>query len=111
MDTQAQQDLRNILQAMKKAQLAAGPASMALRRDRLQRSVRLIQENHQALADAISADFAHCAVNIKHCLSIWLPPSRACSMPPTTLVNGCKRKLWKRDPLVSMRGSNRKPWA
>jgi coniferyl-aldehyde dehydrogenase len=59
MDTQAQQDLRNILQAMKKAQLAAGPASMALRRDRLQRSVRLIQENHQALADAISADFAH----------------------------------------------------
>ncbi|RMC93443.1 coniferyl aldehyde dehydrogenase [Aquitalea palustris] len=59
MDTQTPQDLRNILQAMKNAQLAAGPASLELRRDRLLRSVRLIQENHQALADAISADFAH----------------------------------------------------
>jgi coniferyl-aldehyde dehydrogenase len=67
MDTQAQQDLRNILQAMKKAQLAAGPASMALRRDRLQRSVRLIQENHQALADAISADFAHQSISNTAC--------------------------------------------
>ncbi|WP_199101520.1 coniferyl aldehyde dehydrogenase [Aquitalea sp. ASV11] len=59
MDTQIQQDLLSILQGMKNAQLAAGPASLELRRDRLQRSVRLIQENHQALADAISADFAH----------------------------------------------------
>lgn len=51
--------LHEILASMKRAHLAAGPASAALRRDRLQRSIRLIRENHQALAEAMSADFQH----------------------------------------------------
>ncbi len=52
-------DLQTILDSMKRAHLAAGPASEALRRDRLLRSIRLIRENHQALTDAMSADFYH----------------------------------------------------
>jgi len=59
MDQQSHQDLRMILDSMKRAHQAAGPASEALRRDRLLRSIRLIKENHQALADAMSADFYH----------------------------------------------------
>jgi coniferyl-aldehyde dehydrogenase len=59
MDQQSSQDLKRILESMKRAHLAAGPADEALRRDRLQRSIRLIRENHQALADAMSADFQH----------------------------------------------------
>lgn len=54
-----QQDLQRVLQAMKQAHLNKAPASAALRRDRLLRSVALIQENHAALSDAISADFGH----------------------------------------------------
>ncbi|MGH7018783.1 MAG: coniferyl aldehyde dehydrogenase [Brevundimonas sp.] len=50
-------DLRAILQAMKRARLTAGPADAALRRDRLARAGQLIRENHQALVDAMDADF------------------------------------------------------
>ncbi|BEV72608.1 MULTISPECIES: coniferyl aldehyde dehydrogenase [unclassified Paludibacterium] len=59
MDKQSHHDLQVILSAMKRAHLSAGPASAALRRDRLQRSARLIRDNHQALAEAMSADFHH----------------------------------------------------
>ncbi|WP_185999941.1 coniferyl aldehyde dehydrogenase [Novosphingobium sp. RL4] len=52
-------DLSNILRAMKKAHLAAGPASPTLRRDRLQRAARLITDHRAALVSAISADFGN----------------------------------------------------
>ena len=52
-------ELASILSAMKRAHLAAGPASAALRRDRLERAARLIVENREALERAISADFGH----------------------------------------------------
>jgi coniferyl-aldehyde dehydrogenase len=55
----AQQDLRAIVQAMKHAHLASGPASAAQRQDRLQRAAKLLQDNHQAFSHAISADFGH----------------------------------------------------
>lgn len=54
-----QQDLRRVLQSMKLAHLKNSPASAALRRDRLLRSVALLQDNHAALNAAISADFGH----------------------------------------------------
>lgn len=54
-----QQDLQRVLHTMKQAHLQTPPASAALRRDRLLRSVALIRENHQALNHAISADFGH----------------------------------------------------
>ncbi|MDI9222742.1 coniferyl aldehyde dehydrogenase [Pantoea sp. EA-12] len=54
-----QQDLQRVLLTMKQAHLQTPPASAALRRDRLLRSVALIRENHQALNHAISADFGH----------------------------------------------------
>lgn len=53
------QELQRILQSMKNAHLQAGPASAALRRDRLMRSIALIRDNHAALNAAISADFGH----------------------------------------------------
>ncbi|NIF22325.1 coniferyl aldehyde dehydrogenase [Candidatus Pantoea multigeneris] len=54
-----QQELQQVLQAMKQAHLQAGPASVALRRDRLQRSIALIRDNHEAINAAINADFGH----------------------------------------------------
>lgn len=45
------------LAAMRAAHLAAGPAGLELRRDRLERAARLLAENHGALAEAIDADF------------------------------------------------------
>ncbi|WP_331252918.1 coniferyl aldehyde dehydrogenase [Musicola keenii] len=52
-------DLHAILQTMKNAHLAAGPADAKLRQDRLLRGARLISENHQRLSLAMAADFGH----------------------------------------------------
>jgi coniferyl-aldehyde dehydrogenase len=59
---QAMQDLKAIVQAMKQAHLATEPADAALRSDRLNRAASLIQDNHAALAQAMSADFGHRAI-------------------------------------------------
>lgn len=53
------QDLQAILRAMKMAHLQQGPAPAVLRQDRLARAAALIRSHHQALAQAISADFGH----------------------------------------------------
>lgn len=53
------QDLQAILRSMKRAHLNAGPADAQLRQDRLQRSAKLIRDNHQAISDAMSADFGN----------------------------------------------------
>ncbi|MDW6003256.1 coniferyl aldehyde dehydrogenase [Vibrio mangrovi] len=52
-------ELRTILNSMKSAHIKTGPADIALRQDRLQRAIRLLKENHKALAQAMSADFGH----------------------------------------------------
>jgi coniferyl-aldehyde dehydrogenase len=49
-------DLRMIVATMRRQQLAAGFPDAALRRDRLERVARLIDENHAALAAAAAAD-------------------------------------------------------
>lgn len=59
MQSQHEHALSDILSTMKRAFIKAGPASAALRRDRLERSIALIGENHQALVDAMNADFGH----------------------------------------------------
>ena len=51
--------LTSIVRSMQQAHRDAGPADAALRRDRLERAVRLILDNHQALASAMSDDFGH----------------------------------------------------
>ena len=56
---QTRNDLQSILQAMKLAHVAAGPADAALRRDRLLRAATLLQTHHAALAEAMNADFGH----------------------------------------------------
>ncbi|GAB7259149.1 MULTISPECIES: coniferyl aldehyde dehydrogenase [Dickeya] len=56
---QTSNDLKAILQTMKNAHLANGPADAALRRDRLVRSAQLIRENYALLSKAMSADFGH----------------------------------------------------
>ena len=53
------QDLNGILQTMKQYHVMNAPASAELRRDRLQRSVALLRDNHVALSRAISNDFGH----------------------------------------------------
>ncbi|RBO86329.1 coniferyl-aldehyde dehydrogenase [Marinomonas aquiplantarum] len=54
-----QGELETILKSMKRQQLKSGPASAQLRKDRLQRCLKLIRENHKALAKAMSEDFGH----------------------------------------------------
>ncbi|MCL6406957.1 coniferyl aldehyde dehydrogenase [Dickeya dadantii] len=56
---QTNNDLKAILQTMKNAHIANGPADAALRRDRLLRSARLIRENYPSLSKAMDADFGH----------------------------------------------------
>jgi len=53
------EDLLSIVSAMKRAHTAAGAPDAALRRDRLQRAIQLLLDNHQRIAQAISADFGH----------------------------------------------------
>ncbi|KPF42492.1 coniferyl aldehyde dehydrogenase [Rhizobium sp. AAP43] len=55
-------ELSGILQSMKRAHLAQGPASPETRRDRLERAARLLIDNREALARAISADFGNRAI-------------------------------------------------
>lgn len=52
-------ELNHILNSVKQAQLRNGPASVDLRRDRLQRAVKLLKENQSQLVEAISSDFGH----------------------------------------------------
>ncbi|SLM62309.1 MULTISPECIES: coniferyl aldehyde dehydrogenase [Dickeya] len=59
---QTHNDLKAILQTMKNAHVAHGPADAALRRDRLLRSARLIRENYVSLSQAMDADFGHRSV-------------------------------------------------
>jgi coniferyl-aldehyde dehydrogenase len=51
--------LGETLSAMKRAHLADGPANAALRRNRLERAIRLLSENRAALIEAVSEDFGH----------------------------------------------------
>ncbi|MFM2485960.1 coniferyl aldehyde dehydrogenase [Celerinatantimonas yamalensis] len=59
MYTQSNNELQTILNTMKKAHLDTGPASAELRRDRLERCIKLLRDNHSALVQAINADFGH----------------------------------------------------
>lgn len=52
-------ELETVLNSMKRQQLNAGPASAQLRKDRLQRSLKLIRDNHKALVNAMNEDFGH----------------------------------------------------
>lgn len=45
--------------AMKRAHVQDGPASAELRRDRIDRAIKLLTENHKELEAAISADYGH----------------------------------------------------
>lgn len=56
---QSKTELYSILNSLKRAHLKHGPASAALRRDRLLRAVQLLSENCIALTAAIAADFGH----------------------------------------------------
>lgn len=51
--------LPGLVSDMKQAWLKAGPASPALRRDRLERAVRLLLDHRAELIEAVSADFGH----------------------------------------------------
>jgi coniferyl-aldehyde dehydrogenase len=50
-------EMTAIVRSMQRAQLAAGPADAALRRDRLSRAMALLLDHGEALAGAINADF------------------------------------------------------
>lgn len=50
-------DLKLIVQAMKRAHLGRAPADASLRRDRLDRAARLILDNHAEITGALAADY------------------------------------------------------
>ncbi|WP_172143701.1 coniferyl aldehyde dehydrogenase [Pseudomonas tumuqii] len=82
------EQLATALAAMKQAHLVEGPASLELRRDRLDRAIALLLENREELVAAVSADFgnrsreqtllsdiAGSVASLKHCrehLAEWL---------------------------------------
>lgn len=47
------------LSTMKNKQMMSGPASAALRKDRLQRAAKLITDNHKVISEALNGDFGH----------------------------------------------------
>lgn len=57
--TELAPSLADKLARMKQAHVAEGAPDAALRRDRLERAIKLLRENHADLAAAISADFGH----------------------------------------------------
>ncbi len=57
MNTEHATELLHTLRQLQQAHLQAGPASAALRRDRLLRSAALLRDNHQEICDAIRRDF------------------------------------------------------
>ncbi|WP_137819644.1 coniferyl aldehyde dehydrogenase [Pseudomonas sp. 2FG] len=86
----APEQLAAALARMKQAHLAEGPASLELRRDRLDRAIALLLDNREAIVAAVSADFgnrsreqtllsdiAGSVASLKHCrehLSEWMRP-------------------------------------
>ncbi len=84
----AAEQLAAALARMKQAHLAEGPASLALRRDRLDRAIALLLDNREVLVAAVSADFgnrsreqtllsdiAGSVASLKHCrehLAEWM---------------------------------------
>lgn len=82
------EQLTATLARMKQAHLADGPASLALRRDRLDRAIALLLDNRDAIVAAVSADFGNrsreqtllsdiggSVASLKHCrehLSEWM---------------------------------------
>lgn len=56
---QTKQELQSILSGLKSSHLKLGLTDAAVRRDRLLRAVKLLNENHVQLSAAISADFGH----------------------------------------------------
>ena len=53
------QDLRSLLAAQRAAFMAEMPVSLAVRKDRMQRAIKLLVENGEALCAALSDDFGH----------------------------------------------------
>src|SRR3989338_10669176 len=82
------EQLAAALAAMKQAHLAEGPASLELRRDRLDRAIALLLDNREEIVAAVSADFgnrsreqtllsdiAGSVASLKHCrehLAEWM---------------------------------------
>ena len=57
MSEQLKAALETRLTNMKNAHLQSGPASAELRKDRLLRAVKLLSDNHDAISNALNADF------------------------------------------------------
>ena len=53
------QDLRALLAAQRAAFMAEMPVGLAVRKDRMQRAIKLLVENGEALCAALSDDFGH----------------------------------------------------
>ncbi|MDB6442582.1 MULTISPECIES: coniferyl aldehyde dehydrogenase [unclassified Pseudomonas] len=88
--TSCAEQLSAALARMKQAHLDEGPASLELRRDRLDRAIALLLDNREAIVAAVSADFgnrsreqtllsdiAGSVASLKHCreyLAQWMQP-------------------------------------
>lgn len=59
MSDTIKETLQAQLTDMKKAHIQSGPASAALRKDRLLRAAKLLTDNHQAITVALNHDFGH----------------------------------------------------
>lgn len=69
------EDLRGILDRQRKAQLLEGTPPVALRQDRLDRCIALLQENGPAIEQAISDDFGNRSVHATAVTDLMSPLS------------------------------------
>lgn len=66
-------DMQSVLDNMQQAQLRDGPASLALRKDRLTRAAALLRDNEQRICAALSADFGHRSTQSSMFTDVALP--------------------------------------
>ena len=74
------QDLPRIFSAQREAYRTTGSPNYAVRRDRLERLLRVIEENEDALVEAMRLDFGHRSPTESRMLEVTSTvPSNACT--------------------------------
>ena len=59
MSTETLQEMENILKLQKKLHIEEGPASIELRKDRLNRCIAMLKEYNEEILDALQKDFGN----------------------------------------------------
>ena len=79
MSTETLQEMESVLKLQKKLHIEEGPASIELRKDRLNRCIKMIKEYSDEIIDALQKDFGNRPLSI---FLIALCTSSFCALTP-----------------------------